>query len=286
VTSERLAIIYATGEIGGGQGSDVAVGSDRLAETIERVRKNDQIKAVVLRVNSPGGDALASDVIWREMNLLKDEKPVIVSMGDVAASGGYWISCASDKIIADPTTLTGSIGVFGVIPNIGGFMENKIGMSFDHVKTNENAGFPSILRPLNDYERMVLESKIENIYSLFLDRVSENRNMSAEAVDEIGEGRVWSGIDAKRLGLIDDFGGLCDAVELAGEIAGLSEYRILELPVQKDPVEQMLEELTAGTYQSFLKAELGVFYKDYMTARSAMKLNGVQALLPVSISIE
>jgi protease-4 len=165
-------------------------------------------------------------------------------------------------------------------------MENKIGMSFDQVQTNPNAGFPSIVRPLNDYERNVLESKIEKIYSLFLDRVSENRNMSTEAVDEIGEGRVWSGTDARRLGLIDEFGGLHDAVELASEIAGVSTYRILELPIQKDPLEQLIEDLTAGTYHSFLKAELGIFYKDYMTARSAMKLNGVQALLPVGLTIE
>ncbi|MDT8392368.1 MAG: signal peptide peptidase SppA [Bacteroidales bacterium] len=286
VTKDRIAVIYATGQIGGGQGNDMTVGSDRLAETISKARKDENVKAVVFRINSPGGDALASDVIWREMSLLQDEKPVIVSMGDVAASGGYWIACASDKIIAYPTSLTGSIGVFGVIPNIGGFMENKLGISYDHVKTNENAGFPSVLRPLTDYERKVLEHKIENVYDLFLGRVSENRNMSREAVDEIGEGRVWSGIDAKRLGLIDDFGGLYDAIDVASEIAGLEEYRLLELPVQKDPLEQLIEELSAGTYSALLKAELGVFYKDYVKARSAMEMNGIQARLPVSLSIE
>lgn len=286
VTSDRLAVIYATGQIGGGQGNDMTVGSDRLAETISKARKDENVKAVVFRVNSPGGDALASDVIWREMSLLQAEKPVIVSMGDVAASGGYWIACASDKIIADPTSLTGSIGVFGVIPDIGGFMENKLGISYDHVKTNENAGFPSVLRPLTTYERKVLEHKVENVYDLFLGRVSENRNMSREAVDEIGEGRVWSGIDAKRLGLIDDFGGLYDAIDLAAEIAGLDEYRLLELPVQKDPIMQLIEELSAESYSALLKAELGVFYKDYVRARSAMEMNGIQARLPVSLSIE
>lgn len=286
VTSDRLAVIYATGQIGGGQGNDMTVGSDRLAETISKARKDENVKAVVFRVNSPGGDALASDVIWREMSLLQAEKPVIVSMGDVAASGGYWIACASDKIIADPTSLTGSIGVFGVIPDIGGFMENKLGITYDHVKTNENAGFPSVLRPLTAYERKVLEHKVENVYDLFLGRVSENRNMSREAVDEIGEGRVWSGIDAKRLGLIDDFGGLYDAIDLASEIAGLDEYRLLELPLQKDPIMQLIEELSAGTYSALLKAELGVFYKDYVRARSAMEMNGIQARLPVSLSIE
>lgn len=286
MTGDRLAVIYATGQIGGGKGDDNTVGSDRLAETIAKARKDDKVKAVVLRVNSPGGDALASDVIWREMSLLKKEKPVIVSMGDVAASGGYWISCASDKIIADPTTLTGSIGVFGVIPNFGEFFENKIGLTFDNVSTNANSGFPGMTRPLSAYERKVLEKKIEHIYSLFLDRVSGNRDLERDEVDEIGQGRVWSGVDAKRLGLVDELGGMDDAIKLAAEIAGLEEYRLLELPVQKDPLEQLLEELTAGVSTAMLKAELGVFYKDYRAARAALELEGVQALLPLSMTID
>ena len=286
VTNNRIAVIYASGEIGGGQGNDQKIGSDRMAETIAKARKDDNVKAVVFRVNSPGGDALASDVIWRELELLQAEKPVIVSMGDVAASGGYWISCASDKIIADPTTLTGSIGVFGVIPNFGDFMENKLGITYDNVSSNKNSGFPAIMRPLTDYERKVLQRKVENVYDLFLLRVSNSRNMSKEDVDLIGEGRVWSGVDAKRLGLIDEFGGLSDAINIAVEIAGLEEYRLLELPVQIDPVDQLINDLTAGVYTSMLKAEMGPIYNDYMQAKSVLKWEGVQARLPLQLVID
>ncbi|HSG67791.1 MAG TPA: signal peptide peptidase SppA, partial [Bacteroidales bacterium] len=285
VTSDRIAVIFATGEIGGGQGNDEVVGSDRLSETIAKVRKDDNVKAVVFRVNSPGGDALASDVIWRELALLKAEKPVIVSMGDVAASGGYWISCASDKILADETTLTGSIGVFGVIPNFGNFMENKLGITYDRVATNENAGFPAIMRPLTDYERNVLEKKVENVYDLFLQRVSDNRSMATEDVDRIGEGRVWSGVDAKGIDLIDEFGGLYDAIAVAAEISGLEKYRLMELPVQIDPIEQLINELTAGVHTRVLKAEMGPFYRDYMQAKSALRWEGVQARLPFMLQV-
>ncbi|RLD31691.1 MAG: signal peptide peptidase SppA, partial [Bacteroidetes bacterium] len=243
ITGDRIAVIYATGQIGGGQGSNEEIGADKFAETIARVRKDDNIKAVVLRVNSPGGDALASDIIWRELELCQAVKPVIVSMGDVAASGGYWISCASEKILADPTTLTGSIGVFGVIPDFGDFMENKIGITYDRVGTNDNSGFPSVVRPLTSYERKVLQNKVEDVYDLFLARVSNNRDMSKDEVDKIGEGRVWSGVDALKLGLVDELGGLYDAIDMAAEISGLEEYRMLELPVLKDPIDQLIEEL-------------------------------------------
>ena len=286
VTSDRIAVIYATGEISGGQGNDEKIGSDRLSETIIKAREDENVKAVVFRVNSPGGDALASDVIWRELDLLNVEKPVIVSMGDVAASGGYWISCASDKILADPTSLTGSIGGFGVIPNFGDFMENKLGITYDNVSTNENSGFPSVMRPLTGYERNVMQKKVENVYDLFLLRVSNNRDMSTEDVDKIGEGRVWSGVDAKRLGLIDDFGGLSDAIDIAAEIAGLEEYRLLELPLQIDPVEQLINDLTAGVNTRMVKAELGLFYRDYMQIKSVLEWEGVQARMPVQLLVE
>ncbi|MEN8225026.1 MAG: signal peptide peptidase SppA [Bacteroidota bacterium] len=286
VTSDRIAVIYATGEIGGGQGDDQTIGSDRLAETIMKAREDEHVKAVVLRVNSPGGDALASDVIWREMELLQAAKPVIVSMGDVAASGGYWISCASDKIYADPTSLTGSIGVFGVIPNFGDFMENKLGITYDHVASNENSAFPPLMMPLSDFEKTVLQKKVENVYELFLSRVSNNRDLTREEVDNIGEGRVWSGVDAKRIGLIDEFGGLYDAIDYIAEVAGMDEYRLLELPVQIDPVEQLINDLTAGVYTKALKAEMGPFYHDYMKAKSALKWEGVQARLPAQMVVE
>jgi protease-4 len=225
-------------------------------------------------------------VIWRELALTQDVKPVIVSMGDVAASGGYWISCASEKILADPTTLTGLIGVFGVIPDFGKFMENKLGITYDNVQTNENSGFPSVVRPLKAYERQVLQNQVDNIYDLFLNRVSANRDMSTEDVNRIGEGRVWSGVDAKKNGLIDDFGGLLDAIDLAAEIAGLEEYGLVELPYQKDPLEQLLQDLTASVYTKALNAELGPFYNDYVQLKSILEMEGVQARLPYQVCID
>lgn len=285
-TRDCIAVIYATGEIGSGEGSDQKIGADRFAETIAKVRRDENIKAIVFRVNSPGGDALASDVIWRELELTQAVKPIIVSMGGVAASGGYWIACASEKILADPTTLTGSIGVFGVIPNFGGFMENKLGITYDNAMTNTNAGFPSVIRPLSSYERKVLQAKVENVYDLFLLRVSNNRDMTKEEVDEIGEGRVWSGVDAKRLGLIDDFGGLYDAIDLAAEVAGLEKYRLLELPVQKAPIKQLMETFSAGVFTRIIQSELGPFYNDFKHIRSAVSWEGVQARLPVQVVIE
>ncbi len=279
-TSQRIAVIYATGEISGGQGDDEAVGSDRLAETIAKVRKQDNVKAVVFRVNSPGGDALASDVIWRELELLQSEKPVIVSMGDVAASGGYWISCASDKILADETTLTGSIGVFGVVPNFGSFMENKIGITYDRAMTNDNSGFPAIMRPMTDYEHKVMQRKVENVYGLFLQRVSDNRSMTTADVDLIGEGRVWSGVDARERNLVDGFGGLYEAIAMAAEVAGLEDYRLVELPVQIDPIEQLINELMAAAGTRVLQAEMGPLYNEYMQAKAALRWEGVQARLP------
>ncbi len=284
--TDRVAVIYATGAIGGGQGSNEEVGADKFAETISKVRFDDDVKAVVLRVNSPGGDALASDVIWRELQLLNEVKPVIVSMGDVAASGGYWISSASDMIMANPTTLTGSIGVFGVIPDFGEFMSNKLGITYDRVGTNENSDFPSIVRPMNDYEEKVMLSKIENIYDLFLTRVAENRGMSKGEVDVIGEGRIWSGIDAKKNGLIDRHGGLYDAIALAVEKAGLEDYRLLELPILKDPFEQIFEDLSAAAYTHAMGKNMGAFYHDYQQIQSVLKWEGVQARLPVQVNIE
>lgn len=286
LVSDRIAVIYASGAIGSGQGNNEEVGADKFAETISKVRYDDDVKAVVLRVNSPGGDALASDVIWRELYLLNDVKPVIVSMGDVAASGGYWISSASDVIMANPTSLTGSIGVFGVVPDFGKFMSNKLGITYDRVGTNENSDFPSIVRPMKEYEEKVMLTKIENVYDLFLQRVAQNRGMSIGEVDMIGEGRIWSGVDAKENGLIDRHGGLYDAIKLAAETAGLDDYDLIELPIMKDPFEQIFEEMSAAAHTRVLGAKMGAFYKDYQQIQSVMKWEGVQARLPVQLEIE
>ncbi len=286
ITGDRIAVIYASGQIGGGKGSDDEVGADRFAETIQQARENEKVKAVVLRVNSPGGDALASDVIWRELKLTQEVKPVIVSMGDLAASGGYWIASASEKIVASPSTLTGSIGVFGVIPDFGDFMRDRLGITYDNVQTNRNAGFPSVVRPLTAFERQLLQGKVDEVYELFLKRVSDNRGMTPMQVDLIGEGRIWSGTDALRLGLVDELGGLQHAIDLAAEIAGLEKYRLLELPRQKDIFEQIIEDLSSGVYTRILKAELGPFYQDFLHSKAALEWEGVQARLPYRMIIE
>jgi len=286
ITGDRIAVIYASGQIGGGKGSDDEVGADRFAETIQQARENEKVKAVVLRINSPGGDALASDVVWRELKLTQEVKPLIVSMGDVAASGGYWIASASEQIVASPFTLTGSIGVFGVIPNFGDFMRDRIGITYDNVQTNRNAGFPSVVRPLTAFERELLQGKVDEIYELFLKRVSDNRDMTPMQVDLIGEGRIWSGKDAQRLGLVDEMGGLQHAINLAAEISGLEKYRLLELPRQKDIFEQIIEDLSSGVYASILKAELGPLYQDFLYSKAALGWEGVQARLPYRMVIE
>ena len=260
-SKDKIAVIYAIGDIAGGKGNDLNIGSERLSEAIRKARENDKVKAIVMRVNSPGGDALAAEVIRREVELAAAEKPFVVSMGDVAASGGYWISCSANKIIADPTTITGSIGVFGVIPDFGKMMKNKLGITFDEVQTNENSGFPNVMQPLSSYETAVIQKEIEGIYSKFLHLVSKGRNMSIEQVDEIGQGRVWSAIAAKRIGLVDELGGLDKAIHDAADLAGLETYKIISLPVQKDPFQQLMEQLTGDVRTNLVKSELG--YEGY-----------------------
>ncbi len=282
----KIAIVYANGEIQMGEGDEHTIGSECISRAIREARLDKKIKAIVLRVNSPGGDALASDIIWREVVLAKKEKPVIASFGNVAASGGYWISCAADKIIADQTTITGSIGVFGIIPNFKSFFKNKLGITFDNVKTNENADFIPVVRPLTSYQKSVIQNEVERVYQTFLEHVSKERNLTIAQVDSIGQGRIWSGVDAKRIGLIDDLGGLEKAVDLAAEIAGLTEYRIIDLPIIKDPFQQLFEDLISGAKISYIKKELGENYTYYKYLRSISEMDGVQARLPFEIIIE
>jgi len=280
-TRDKVAVIYAVGSIAQGEGGEENIGSASLSKAIRKARLDDNIKAIVMRVNSPGGDGVASDVIWREVVLAKEAKPFVVSMGDVAASGGYWISCAADKILADPSTITGSIGVFALIPNMQGMFNEKLGMTFDHVKTNANADFPSVTKPLTSFQRAKMENEIDRFYQVFLERVSSGRNMSTEKVDEIGQGRVWSGIDALEMGLIDEFGGLQEAIDLAASMAGLTNYKVKNLPELKDPLEQLLKEMTGGAaVQKQIKEELGEFYNYYEYVKYLSEHRGVQARLP------
>lgn len=282
----KIAVIYASGNIISGEGDDASIGSERISKAIRKARLDDKVKAIVLRVNSPGGSALASDVIWREMVLAKKVKPVVVSMGDVAASGGYYISCAASKIFASPNTITGSIGVFGIIPNTQKFFNNKMGITFDGVKTNTYADFIPTTRPMSADEKNLMTREIENIYSTFITHVAEGRKMEVAQVDSIGQGRVWSGVDAKRIGLVDEIGGFEDAIKAAAGLAKLNEYQLMELPVQKDPFTRILESFSGDNTSVLLKRELGPAYSYYNYLKNISQIKGVQAMMPYDIEVE
>jgi protease-4 len=285
-TLNKIAVVYALGEIQSGQGDDNTIGSERMAQAIRQARTDSTVKAIVFRVNSPGGDALASDVIRREIELAKAAKPVIASYGSLAASGGYWISCLADKIIADKTTLTGSIGVFGMIPNIQGLMNNKLGITFDHAQTNANSGFPSIDRPMTPYESSVMQFYVDDTYDKFLQLVSGARHLTVERVDEIGQGRIWSAPQAKEIGLIDETGGLEKAIKVAAETAGIQNYRILSLPRQKEPLQQIIDALTGQDNETdVVKKALGENYRYYQLLKDVTQLKGVLARMPFEMTI-
>jgi protease-4 len=286
VSANKIAVVYAIGNIIDGKGDDRTVGSVNISEAIRQARENDKVKAIVLRVNSPGGSATASEVIRREVALAVQAKPVVVSMGDVAASGGYWISASASKILADPSTITGSIGVFGLIPNMQDFFKNKLGITFDHTMTNKYSDFPGVDRPLSDYETMIIERQIDKIYKGFLALVSEGRKMEVSQVDSAGQGRVWSGADARELGLIDEFGGLNDAIKLAAELAQVTDYNLWSLPAQKDPFQQIIDELTGNVSTVRMEKELGEYYTYYQYLKQIKEVQGVQARLPYEIKVQ
>ncbi len=285
-SKNKIAIIYANGEIYGGTGDDETIGSERISEAIRTARLDDNVKAVVLRINSPGGSALASDVIWREVVLCKKVKPVIASMGDVAASGGYYIACAADAIVAQPNTITGSIGVFGVLFNAQAFFRNKLGLTFDVVKTSEYADLGDVTRPLTESERNIIQYEVNHIYDDFTRKVAEGRKMKIEKVLSIAGGRVWSGTSAKELGLVDSLGNINDAILLAAKKAKLKDYRISSLPVQQDPIAKLLNNLSAETKTYFMKQQYGESYKYILELERIKNQNGIQARLPMNPIIE
>lgn len=281
MSKNKIAVIYALGEIGQGTSGQNSIGSASLSKTIRKAREDDKIKAIVFRVNSPGGDALASEVIRREVELAKAAKPFIVSMGDVAASGGYWISTNADYIFAQPTTITGSIGVFGVIPNFKEMFNNKLGITFDKVMTNKNSDFIDVMEPMNPYQYELLNQQVIKIYEDFINLVATTRNMEVDVVDGIAKGRVWTGTDALGLGLVDELGGIEDAIAYASEKAGLDDdYNIREYPEQKEFFEQIMEEITGNTRTSYLEGELGEFKIYFDQIKTVQNMKGVQARLP------
>ena len=284
-SKDKIAIIFASGDIVSGNGDEGTIGSERISKAIRKARLDNNVKAIVLRVNSPGGSALASDVIWREMVLAKRAKPVVVSMGDVAASGGYYISCAASKVFADPNTITGSIGVFGIIPNFQKTLQNKLGITFDKVTTNKHSDFITVTRPLDAEETAIMQGDIERIYKSFIGHVAEGRNTTPAAIDSIGQGRVWSGVDAKRLKLIDEFGGLNNAIDEAAKLAKLTKYNIQSLPAIQDPFTKLIEQLTGDYKDARIQSELGEYYGYFTYLRKLAKAEKIQARLPFEMSV-
>ncbi|MFC2100217.1 signal peptide peptidase SppA [Bacteroidota bacterium] len=282
---DKIAIVYASGDIVMGKGDEESIGSETISKAIRQARLDDKIKAIVLRVNSPGGSALASEIIWREVDLARKTKKVVVSMGNLAASGGYYISCAADTIVCDPQTITGSIGVFGVVFNMKDFFNNKLGITFDHVKTHEHADFAEMNRPLSEFEAEIIQTFIDDIYNTFLQHVADGRKLDIEYVDSIAMGRVWSGLDAKEIGLVDVIGGIESAEKIAAYMAGIEDYRVVYLPKQKDPIDQIIEGLTGNTKTSVIKEELGANYTIYEEYKNAIRMQGIQARIPFKIEI-
>ncbi|WP_298553907.1 signal peptide peptidase SppA [uncultured Algibacter sp.] len=284
---DRIAVIYAEGDIIYGEGDEDNVGQGIMSKSLEKARKDDKIKAIVLRINSPGGSALASELIWREIGLTKKVKPVIVSMGDLAASGGYYIACNADKIIAEPTTITGSIGVFGMLPN-GKELADKMGINAEQVVTNQNAITYSFFEPLNDTQRGFIKEGILDVYELFTSRVAQGRNLTREQVEAIAQGRVWTGVDALNNGLVDELGGLDLALQYAAEAAEIEDYSLREFPVFEKDLDKMLQDFgLIKAKETILKEELGEEnYKILKEIKSMSEKKGVQLLFPFSTQIK
>ena len=286
-----IAVIYAEGDIVTGKGSDDNIGSTKFAEAIRKARLDDKVKAVVLRINSPGGSSLASDVIYREVLLTKKVKPIIASMSDVAASGGYYIAMACDTIVAHPNTITGSIGVFGVLPNIQPLLADKLGITVDRVTTGKFSDLPTITRPLSDFEKNVLQGEVNNIYADFTSKAALGRHMPVERLRRIASGRVWSGLEAKGNGLVDVLGDYQDALNIAAARAHLKadDYRVQRLPRQRSTFEALMARFGGGDDEAkarVIKAELGPLYPAYAQYQQLLQMRGVQAKLPYSLEIK
>ena len=288
-SGDILAVYYASGEItdyDGSATSDEGIVGSKMIRDLRKLKEDDNVKAVVLRVNSPGGSAFASEQIWHAVKELKANKPVIVSMGDYAASGGYYISCAADSIIAEPTTLTGSIGIFGMIPNVKGLTE-KIGLTFDVVKTNKFSDFGNLMRPVNGDERALLQMMISQGYDLFVSRCAEGRHMTKEGIGKIAEGRVWTGEMAKGIGLVDELGGIDKALEIAARKAELKGYTIVSYPTKKDILSTLLDVQPNNYVESqVLKSQLGDYYKDFNLLRNIKERAMIQARVPFELNVK
>ena len=282
---DKIAIIYGAGEIRSGSSDQQTMGSKTIVTAIRAAREDSSIKAIVFRVNSPGGSALASDVMWRETQLAKAAKPFVISMGGLAASGGYYVSAGADRIFAGANTITGSIGVFGMIPNAKKMLNNKLGLTFDGVQTNANSDMGLLTKPLTSFQYGKIQQSVEKVYDTFLGHVSEGRNMTRDEVDAIGQGRVWTGEDALELGLVDELGGLNDAIAYAAEQAGLTNYRIKSFPEKKDAIQEFIKEITGESSNMFIRWKMGDFYSYYQTVERLKNSERIQARIPFDIEI-
>jgi len=280
---DKVGIIYAVGAIDGGDSE--GINSEKLVETINEVAKDSSVKAVVFRVSSPGGSAYGSEQIWRALTQLKAKKPLVVSMGDYAASGGYYISCMADQIVAQPTTITGSIGIFGLIPNIEG-LNNKLGFTYDVVKTNKMGDAISVNRKFTPEERDLMQGYVNRGYELFVKRCADGRKKSTDQIKAIAEGRVWTGEDALKLGLVDKIGGMDEALKIAVSKAKLKAYMVKEFPVKEDFFTKLMKDFDSSVETRILKSQLGSDYKLLKKAQELKQINGIQARMPFEFEIK
>jgi protease-4 len=282
----HIAVIYATGEIAGGDGDENSIGSEKISSALRKVRLDDKVKAVVLRINSPGGSSLASDVIWREVLLTKKVKPIIVSMGDVAASGGYYIACAADSIIAEPNTITGSIGIFAIIPNLQKLFNNKLGITFDGVKTGKYADLGDVSRPLSPEEKAIIQNSVNRGYDDFTKAVAKGRHKTPAYIDSIGQGRVWTGTQAIKIGLVDRLGNINDAIHSAAKMANIKGYKLVSYPEQKSFFNRFGSGLSTEIKTHFVKSELGDDYRYYEQIKNLTQMMRTpQARMPYDVVI-
>lgn len=287
-SKDKVAVIYAMGTVVDGNAGEGYISAERISKAIRKARRDESVKAIVFRINSGGGSGSASDVIHREVMLAAQEKPVVASMGDVAASGGYYIAAPADTILAGPGTITGSIGVFGLFPNVEKLMNDKLGISTDEVLTNKNANILSPMNPLDADERAIVQKMIDDFYVNFVTIVAEGRGKSYEEVDAIAGGRVWAGSNALELGLIDMYGGLEKSIEVAAEMAGLENYRVQSLPALEDPMTAIMKQITGGSMvraDRILRRELGQEYRYYRKIQEIKNMNGIQAIMPYEIEL-
>jgi len=289
---DKIAVIYAEGEINDGNSHEAVIGGKAYVQYLRKARFDEKVKAVILRVNSPGGSAYASEQIWREIDLIKKAgKKVIVSMGDYAASGGYYIACNADEIYANPNTITGSIGVFGIIPNLSGFFKDKLYITMDSVKTGPNAMGLNTYFDMNATEAASIQKSVENIYRTFTKRVSDGRKLPLTTVDSLAQGRIYSGNDALKLGLVDKIGGLDEAIASAVKLTKVKEYRLVEYPETKPPLQKLIDKLSGtedndNTVKAAVERELKTLAPEYVAAKRMLQNNKVQARLPMQLIFE